>query len=224
MTVDTLICVHSITAKNDQLLNAAITSVLTGSVKPDNLVVVYDACWQYTQHYIEDAHDFPLLIEGVNYIPVAKSVKQGLAVAKNFGLKFCTGDWVSFLDADDMYFPSKLELQKKYAENNPKTDLIFCQAWDVRQDRIPVPNCFPIGYATTHEQIKSKIFTENCLCHGTAFIKKTVLESLGGYNTDRRVLGAEDWDLWQRAFQAGFIFHNIPERLYYYSLNTGVSR
>ncbi len=223
MTVDTLICVHSTSENNDNLLRAAISSVLVGSVKPDNLVVVYDACWQYTQHYIEDAHDFELLIRGVNYVPVAKSVKQGLAVAKNFGLKFCTSDWVTYCDADDLWMNSKLEIQKKHCKEY-ETDFCFTQSWDIRQDGALVPNCFPVGYADYHKYIEKKIFTENCLCHGSAMIKRSALEKLGGYNTDRRVLGAEDWDLWQRAFHAGFTFHNIPERLYCYRLGSSVER
>jgi glycosyltransferase involved in cell wall biosynthesis len=228
MTVDTLICVHSTDKKHDKLLIEAVRSVLTGSVQPDNLVIVFDACHPGTEKEIAEVFDEDSLFDYIplrntKYIPVTKAVKQGLAVAKNFGLKFCTSDIITYCDADDCWLNSKLELQKKFIEDSG-VDFCFTQSWDVRADGALVPNCFPVGYATTHEQIESKIFSENCLCHGSAAIKRSVLEALGGYNADRRLLGREDWDLWQRAFQSGYKFFNIPERLYCYSLGTSVER
>jgi hypothetical protein len=118
---------------------------------------------------------------------------------------------------------SKLEIQSKWC-NDQNTDFCFTQSWDIRSDGILVPNCFPIGYATNHDDIFNKIHQENCLCHGSAMIKRSVIEALGGYNTDRRVLGAEDWDLWQRGFREGYRFYNIPERLYCYRLGSSVAR
>jgi glycosyltransferase EpsE len=229
MTADTLICVHSTTPKNDFLLQEAVRSVLRSSVRPDNLVIVYDACWEDTQKNLESIFDDTIHywdyveLRSTHYIPVSKPMKQGLAVAKNFGLKFCTSDIVTYCDADDTWINSKLELQKKFMEDSG-VDFCFTQSWDIRSDYALVPNCFPVCYANTHEKIASKIFTENCLCHGSMAAKRSVLEALGGYNTDRRFLGREDWELWQRAFQAGYKFFNIPERLYCYRLGTSVER
>jgi len=229
MTVDTLICVHSTTPKNDSLLQGAVRSVLGSSVRPDNLIIVYDACWEDTQKTLESVFDDSIHywdyveLGPTRYIPVSKPIKQGLAVAKNFGLKFCTSDIVTYCDADDEWMNSKLELQKKFIEDSG-VDFCFTQSWDIRSDYALVPNCFPVGYANTHEKIAEKIFTENCLCHGSMAAKRSVLEALEGYNTDRRFLGREDWELWQRAFQAGYKFFNIPERLYCYRLGTSVER
>lgn len=223
MTVDTLICVHSQDEAHDRLLIQAMGSVLTGSVLPNKLVVVFDACWDKTQKTIDDVFD-SYALNGVEYVPVAKSMKQGLAIAKNFGLKFCTSEYVTYCDADDMWLNSKLELQSKYCENS-NIDFCFTQSWDVIGPKdILVPNCFPVGHATTHEAILARIGGENILCHGSAMIRRSALEALGGYNTDRRLLGREDWDLWIRGFQAGFRFYNIPERLYCYRLGTSVAR
>lgn len=222
MTIDTLICVHSRDDLHDKLLLEAIGSVLTGSLLPNRLVIVYDQCWARTQELVELSIDSYALKE-TEYVPVVKTVKQGLAVAKNFGLKFCTSDWITYCDADDKWMNSKLEIQSKWC-NDQNTDFCFTQSWDIRSDSTLVPNCFPIGYATNHDDILNKIYQENCLCHGSAMIKRSVIEALGCYNTDRRVLGAEDWDLWQRGFREGYRFYNIPERLYCYRLGTSVAR
>jgi hypothetical protein len=52
-------------------------------------------------------------------------------------------------------------------------------------------------------------------------IKKECLLELGGYNN---IKGQEDWDLWKRAINNGFIFYQLPQRLYVYRLNTSVKR
>ena len=222
MTIDTLICVHSKDDLHDRLLLEAIGSILTGSLLPTRLVIVYDQCWARTQELVELSID-SYALQTTEYVPVVKSIKQGLAVAKNFGLKFCTSDWVTYCDADDRWMNSKLEIQKAYCERD-NIDFCFTQSWDIRPDKALVPNCFQIGYATTHDQIHDKINRENCLCHGSAMIKRLVLDRLGGYDTDRRAIGMEDWMLWQKAFSFGYKFYNIPERLYCYSLGTSVER
>jgi glycosyltransferase involved in cell wall biosynthesis len=229
MTIDTLICVHSTDNQHDLLLQEAVRSVVSSSLKPNNLIIVYDACWENTQKHTEYLFDEAIHpwdqihLGTINYIPVSKAIKQGLAVAKNFGLKFCTSDFVTYCDADDRWINSKLEIQAKWVEDH-NIDFCFTQSWDIREDGALVPNCFPIGYADYHRYINDKIWKENCLCHGSAMLRRSAIEALGGYNTDRRVLGMEDWDLWQRAFKAGFTFHNIPERLYCYRLGTSVAR
>ena len=52
-------------------------------------------------------------------------------------------------------------------------------------------------------------------------IKKNLIIDLGGYQNIR---GMEDWDLWKRAINKGYKFHQLPERLYVYRLNTSVTR
>ena len=66
-----------------------------------------------------------------------------------------------------------------------------------------------------------EIFSENILTHGSMMVKKKCLDSLGGYNDVR---GMEDWDLWKRAINNNFIFHQLPNRLYIYTLNTSIER
>jgi hypothetical protein len=52
-------------------------------------------------------------------------------------------------------------------------------------------------------------------------IKKSCLDELKGYQIS---YGSEDWNLWKRAFEKNFRFHQLPERLYIYTLNTSVAR
>jgi len=52
--------------------------------------------------------------------------KQGPSAARNLGLGRAKGEWVQFLDADDLLEPDHLEKQLKAAKENPSADIIAC--------------------------------------------------------------------------------------------------
>ncbi len=156
-----------------------------------------------------------------------KGEKDGLASAKNFGINCINNvkpvDWIAYLDADDQWMHAKLEVQRNFMLDNPEVDFCFTECWD-HENGVLKPNCFPIGKYNTHEQIEGRIYQENCLGHGSAMIRMEAMNALGGYNTDKRYLGREDWELWQRAIANGYRFAKVPERLYCYSMGTSVAR
>ena len=52
-------------------------------------------------------------------------------------------------------------------------------------------------------------------------IRKKCIDELGGYNN---IKGMEDWDLWKRAIEKGYKFHQLQDRLYVYTIGTSVNR
>ena len=148
--------------------------------------------------------------------------KEGLAVAKNFGLQYINSDWVGYLDADDLYMPNKLEKQVVFIKNN-EVDFLGTHAYNrFYGSNNLTDSCFKLGTYETHEQIFNRILTENILTHGSMLIRKKCLDELGGY---RNIKGMEDWDLWKRAITSGnYKFYQIQERLYIWSYGTSVNR
>jgi len=151
-----------------------------------------------------------------------KNKKSGLGNAKNFGLSFVETDLVSFLDADDLYCQDKLEKQLEFINNND-VDFLGTQSWNISKndEQELFDSCFSLGTNETHEEISKNIYQENFLTHGSMMIKKTCLDELGGY---RDIKGTEDWDLWKRAIEKGFKFHQLQERLYIYRIGTSTIR
>jgi glycosyltransferase involved in cell wall biosynthesis len=216
-TIDVLICVHSQDTEHDILLQRALESLVRQTYDEFAVVVVLDECHEYTRGIVEcykDVLDIRLL---------ERPRKQGLAAAKNYGLGQCTADWVTYLDADDQWMDCKLEVQRKWMMKESHIDFCGTEAWDL-QDGVMTPNCFNIGDYNSHADIISRLPHENILCHGSMMIRKIAIDSLGGYSTNKSLLGREDWDLWVRAARGGFKFMKVPERLYIYSLGTGVPR
>lgn len=216
-TISVLICVHSQDAEHDRLLQNSLESLMRQTYEDFQTVIVLDECWESTRRLIESY----MTVLNIRFFERHK--KQGLAAAKNFGISKCAGDWIAYLDADDEYLDCKIGVQRQWMLDNPGVDLCGTQAWDIL-DGYMVPNCFGITQYVTHEDIVARLPEENILCHGSMMIRRIVLESLKGYNTDRKLLGREDWDLWARAANAGFRFGKVSERLYVYTLGTSVPR
>lgn len=222
MNISILICVHSSNAGYDALLRRALTSLAAQTFKDFQTVIVLDECWDGTLGVISE-------FQNILHIDCLERLsKQGLAKAKNAGIELCTGDWIGFLDADDAFECSKLEQQIKYIIEHPEIDIIGTQSWDVynvgTDQEFIKDNCFFIGQYETDEQIKNRLPFENPICHASVLIKRNVLLSLGGYDVGQYCLGREDYCLWKKAAAVGYVFYNIPKRLYYYSMNTSVPR
>lgn len=58
-------------------------------------------------------------------ITILKSINCGASEARNKGLRIAKGEYIAFLDADDLWVENKLELQIKKLEENPDLDILF---------------------------------------------------------------------------------------------------
>lgn len=67
-------------------------------------------------------------------IRIISEPDQGVADARNKGIRIASAPWIAFLDADDIWKPEKLKLQLALAENAPDVEFIFCDAWQYRGD------------------------------------------------------------------------------------------
>jgi glycosyltransferase involved in cell wall biosynthesis len=212
-----LICVHSNNERYDSLLLKSLKSLENQTYKNFKTLIVLDECWEQTKKIIQEKNlNLEIQIE-------EKNKKNGLSEAKNFGLSFIETDLVSFLDADDLYIETKLEKQINFLTENPDIDFLGTQSWNIINDNENnlIESCFVLGTYENHLDIENRIFQQNVLTHGSMLIKKKCLDKLNGYYD---VKGMEDWDLWKRAINKGFKFHQIQERLYIYRLGTSIAR
>ena len=61
---------------------------------------------------------------------------QGLAAARNEGIRLAQGDYVALLDADDVWLPDKIAVQMEIATRHPETGLVACNAVQFDGDRV----------------------------------------------------------------------------------------
>lgn len=100
-------------------ISKSISSVLDQNFQNWELLVIDDASGDNTIQIVEGfmAHDGRIKLHPL-------PTNQGAGFARNIGIKASKGDYISFLDADDLWLPQKLETQLQFMEEN-KVEVCF---------------------------------------------------------------------------------------------------
>ncbi len=134
------------------------------------------------------------------------STNRGASAARNAALKLAKGDYIAFLDSDDEWAPGKLEAQIDFLEENPEIGLCGSGHLLVSRDgeRIPYPGKNPADWR------KELHIAESFHGASTSVVRREVLESVGFFDENLRVL--EDWD-WLLRISQKYPIHVLPEQL-----------
>ncbi len=106
------------THSRPQLLRRAVESAFAAGTNVE-VVVVDDASTDETAALCRE-------LTGIKYVRVDRN--QRVAGARNLGLLVCSGEYITFLDDDDVRLPGSLEGQIKLLEANAEAGLIYGQA------------------------------------------------------------------------------------------------
>ncbi len=146
-------------------------------------------------------------------IALHQQANRGLPAARNAGIRRAGGEFVAFLDADDLWLPHKLERQvDAWAEG-----VLYSDAYLMPGDR---PGSERIGdhIRFARGQIFGSLLEENIVPVLTAFFSRELVERAGCFD-ETLVLGCEDYDLWLRLATDDVPFDFIQEPLAAYRVH-----
>jgi len=119
---------------------------------------------------------------------------QGVSQARNTGILNSQSTYIAFLDADDIWDPSKLEKQLKAFQTNPELGLVDTQVFMVDpQNQI----LYRAGSSYPEGNVLRRAIEENLvMCGSSPMIRRQCIEKVGLFDTDLH--GPEDWHMWAR--------------------------
>lgn len=131
-----------------------------------------------------------------------KQKNKGVSAARNLGLQYVSGDFVQFLDADDLLSPHKISLQLEYFRQNPNVDICYTDnhyflngqpdRWFPDQE-MEGKKWMPYFFGRGVEAIQALI-RNNIAVSSSPLIKKQIVEKSNGFPED--VAHTEDWQFW----------------------------
>ena len=134
---------------------------------------------------------------------------RGLSAARNTGIKAARGNFIAFLDSDDLWLPEKLAVQAPVLERDPEVGLLGCAA---------------VGYDEAHQrQASREISAEELVVSarfgpGSVVARRECFETCGLFDEELR--SAEDRDMWIRIARRWRIV-KLSQPLWEYRIHTG---
>lgn len=193
-----------------RFLAEAVKSVFAQTYSALECIVVDDGSTDNTDEVLQQ------LLARYPSLRTARKTNGGLSSARNLGLRLCSGDVVSFLDADDVLLPSKIEVQVNFLNDHPDVGIVYGDYLIVTEDMRSL--------ALFTAEMPRKLHPLDALCYRNWFnplvplIRRSVIEAVGEFDEELPV--AEDWDYWIRCAKVARLSH-LPKAVAMYRQHSG---
>jgi glycosyltransferase involved in cell wall biosynthesis len=181
-----------------RFINSAIESVLAQTFPIYEIIVVDDGSTDETEEIVKKFGD------KVRYI---KQKNSGVCAARNNGVANSSGDFIAFLDADDIWLPEKTEKQITKFQENAEIGLVSCGKREFDSESGETTAFLLDGKEgwVADDLLLFEVPTIN-VSGGAIMVSRQAFDEVGGF--DVNLIVAEDWDFCYRIarkFQVGFV-------------------
>jgi glycosyltransferase involved in cell wall biosynthesis len=184
-------------------VDEAVASVLGQTFRDFEIIVVNDGSTDEATIRLLQDYERP-------QTRVLHTPNQGLPATRNHGIAAATGTYICCLDADDTYHPAFLARTVAVLDDDAAGRYGFVTTW---------VQGFGAGQFVweTHD-FDVPALLENNVVHVASLFRRRAWEEVGGYNTDPKLYGYEDWNFWVSVVERGYAWHCIHEKLFNYRI------
>lgn len=188
-----------------EVLSVALQSLQKQTIKSNDLVVVLDGpVTKSIENVINEFYvnsNLPTTIHRLEQ-------NQGLGKALRAGLLHTKNEIVFRADSDDISDPQRFEKELDFLLSNPRVSVVGSNVAEFKRNpkKIEAVRAVP----ESHEEIIKFARRRSPLNHPSVVFKKSAVIAAGNYQDFKSL---EDYHLWGRMLNLGFVFANIPENL-----------
>jgi len=188
----------------EKYIAAAVQSVIEQTYDNWELIIVNDCSTDNTPNIIKD---FQRKDSRIKIYENAQNL--GVSATRNRCISEASGEWVAFLDSDDMWDARKLDLQIKYAQKNT-AGFIFTGASYIDENGEKYKGIFEIPEKAAYKDL----LKQNVISCSSAMAKREYFDDVKMENDDIH----EDFCVWLRILRSVDFAHGINEPLLIYRI------
>jgi len=202
---ETLVSVIMPAYNTEKYIEYAISSVLSQSYPNFELIVIDDGSKDNTVAIIKKFIDMDARIK-----LVINQTNLGVSATRNKGISIAKGEWIAFLDSDDIWKESKLEKQIQQAEQTG-AQFLFTGVSFINENNNLYKGLFEVPSKVTYNQL----LRQNVITCSSVLIKKHFFETIKMEKDEMH----EDYAVWLRILNMNILAYGINEPLLIYRIS-----
>lgn len=189
----------------ERYIKDAIHSVLNQSYQQWELLIIDDASTDNTLNIIKEMQTKDSRIHVFH-----NTENLGASKTRNKGVDHSRGEWIAFLDSDDLWKAEKLEKQLNLAYEKT-SEFIFTGSSFINRKGEPFKGIFEVPEKINYRKLRNK----NVISCSSVLIRKRLMKKIRMKNDNMH----EDYAVWLKVLQTGIIAHAVNEPLLIYRIS-----
>lgn len=184
----------------------SIQSILNQTYQNIELIVINDGSTDNSEEVVLSLND-----KRIKYYLNDENKK--IVYTRNRAIELAQGEYIAFLDSDDISTPDRIQLQVDFLINNKKYGFVGSDVKNITADGIVGP---AIGFPSDNDYIRCILLFKNTFCASAVMFRR---EAIIDEKFDPDFPVAEDYEVYLRILEKGWKCTNINTVLTYYRIH-----